>query len=122
MWLAQGDFHGALTWFEAAVRRASLCAWPQGHLAEVEAALGELRGSDRRAASAHGVIRRPRLHGIACAYPRRRRSGEEGCAGVAQQDGRRYDELMARHPEAFADHAAEFWLDAADAARAASRR
>ena len=22
----------------------------------------------------------------------------------------RYDELMARHPEAFADHAAEFWL------------
>ena len=23
----------------------------------------------------------------------------------------RYDELVARHPEAFADHAAEFWLD-----------
>src|SRR5262249_32809114 len=22
----------------------------------------------------------------------------------------RYDELVARHPEAFADHAAEFWL------------
>ena len=30
----------------------------------------------------------------------------------------RYDELMARHPEAFADHAAEFWLDAGDAGRA----
>ena len=30
----------------------------------------------------------------------------------------RYDELMARHPEAFADHAAEFWLDAGDAVRA----
>ena len=24
----------------------------------------------------------------------------------------RYDELLARHPEAFADHAAEFWLQA----------
>jgi hypothetical protein len=24
----------------------------------------------------------------------------------------RYDELLARHPEAFADHAAEFWLAA----------
>ena len=30
----------------------------------------------------------------------------------------RYDELMARHPEAFADHAAGFWLDAGDAGRA----
>ena len=31
----------------------------------------------------------------------------------------RYDELMALHPEAFADHAAEFWLEAgADPSRA----
>ena len=31
----------------------------------------------------------------------------------------RYDELTARHPEAFADHAAEFWLNVGnDAARA----
>jgi hypothetical protein len=26
----------------------------------------------------------------------------------------RYDDLMRRHPEAFADHAAEFWLEAGD--------
>ena len=33
----------------------------------------------------------------------------------------RYDELVARHPEAFADHAAEFWLAAgADPHRALS--
>jgi hypothetical protein len=33
----------------------------------------------------------------------------------------RYDELIARHPEAFAEHAAEFWLEAgADPHRALS--
>jgi hypothetical protein len=37
------------------------------------------------------------------------------------QAAARYDELLARHPEAFADHAAEFWLQAgADPHRALS--
>jgi hypothetical protein len=29
---------------------------------------------------------------------------------VRQATAARFDDLMARHPEAFADHAAEFWL------------
>ena len=37
---------------------------------------------------------------------------------MAQQDSRALRRVVASHPEAFADHAAEFWLDAGDAARA----
>ena len=33
-------------------------------------------------------------------------------AALRAQAGRRYDALVARHPEAFADHAARFWLAA----------
>ena len=63
---------------------------------------------------------RPRLRGTACPYP-----GKAGRVAEARQwraqAAARYDELLARHPEAFADHAAEFWLQAgADPDRALS--
>ena len=35
-------------------------------------------------------------------------------AALRAQAARRYDALLARHPEAFADHAARFWLAAGD--------
>ena len=41
MWLEQGDLHRAHTWLSAAHRRLPGYAPAQGHLAEVEAALGE---------------------------------------------------------------------------------
>ncbi len=41
MWLAEGDLHRARTWFGAAHRRLPAYAPAEGHLAEVEAALGE---------------------------------------------------------------------------------
>jgi tetratricopeptide (TPR) repeat protein len=41
MWITQGDPLRARTWLEAAVRRLPAYAPAQGHLAEVEAALGE---------------------------------------------------------------------------------
>ena len=41
MWLAQGDLHRARSWLVAAHRRLPAYAPAQGHLAEVEAALGE---------------------------------------------------------------------------------
>ena len=52
MWLAQGDLHRALTWFEAAVRRVPAYAPAQGHLAEVEAALGEPEAAMARLSTA----------------------------------------------------------------------
>ena len=41
MWLAQGDLRRARSWLDAAHRRLPAYAPAQGHLAEVEAALGE---------------------------------------------------------------------------------
>jgi hypothetical protein len=32
------------------------------------------------------------------------------CSAARGKAEARYDELLARHPHAFADHAAEFWL------------
>ncbi|MGZ3427961.1 MAG: tetratricopeptide repeat protein, partial [Polyangia bacterium] len=38
--------------------------------------------------------------------------GGDEAARLRAQAGKRYDALIARHPEAFADHAARFWLAA----------
>ena len=117
MWLAQGDLHRALTWFEAAVRRVPAYAPAQGHLAEVEAALGEPEAAIARLLPLTASSDDPDYTASLA-----RILGDAGRAEEAAEwrnkTAARYDELMARHPEAFADHAAEFWLDAGDAARA----
>lgn len=111
MWLAADKLRRALTWFEAAVRHLPDYAPAQGHLAEVEAALGKSDAAvvrllpltnssddpDYAASLAHVLGEAGRL---AEAAEWRNRAAE------------RYDELLARHPEAFADHAVEFWLEA----------
>jgi tetratricopeptide (TPR) repeat protein len=109
MWQEHGDLGSARDWFAAALRRLPAYVRTEGHLAEVEAGLGERE--------------------IAIARLRRLASASDDpdyadqLARILGQDGRleeagwwraraeaRYDELMARHPAAFADHAAEFWL------------
>ena len=117
MWLAQGDLHRALAWFKAAVRRVPDYAPAQGHLAEVEAALGEPEVAIARLLPLTTSSDDPDYTASLA-----RILGDSGRAEEAAEwrnkTAARYDELMARHPEAFADHAAEFWLDAGDAARA----
>ena len=116
MWLAQGDLRRALAWFEAAVRRVPVYS-AQGHLAEVEAALGEPEAAIARLLPLTASSDDPDYTASLA-----RILGDAGRAEEAAEwrdkTAARYDELMARHPEAFADHAAEFWLDAGDAARA----
>ena len=97
--------------FEAALRRVPAYAPAQGHLAEVEAELGETDSA---------IVR---------LYPLAMSSDDPDYAGqlariLAEtgQDGEsrhwrglaaaRFDDLVAKRPEAFADHAAEFWLGA----------
>jgi tetratricopeptide (TPR) repeat protein len=117
MWLEQGDLPTARAWFDAAQRRAPAYALALGHLAEVDAALGK-----REAAIG-------RLRPLAAASDDPDYAGQ--LAGLLSQAGQaqearwwraraaaRYDELMARHPAAFANHAAEFWLTAGDVKRA----
>ena len=109
MWLEQGDLHTARLWFEAAQRRVPTYAPALGHLAEVDAALGEREAAIARlrplAASSDDPEYAAQLAGVL---------SEAGQAQEAHQwrakAAARYDELIARHPAAFADHAAEFWL------------
>jgi tetratricopeptide (TPR) repeat protein len=109
MWMEHDDLRRARAWCDAAVRRVPAYVPAQGHLAEIDAALGE-----RAAAIA-------RLRPLALASDDPDYATQLTCilndAGQTEEAQiwrarahARYDELLARHPEAFADHAAEFWL------------
>ena len=120
MWLSQGDLPRGRRWLSAAHRRLPAYAPVQGHLAEVEAALGETDSAIAR-------LQPLTISSDDPDYPAQlaRILTEVGRVDEARQwrarAATRYDELVARHPEAFADHAAEFWLDAgADPHRALS--
>ena len=109
MWHGRGQLRAARVWFGAAVRRLPAHAPALGHLAEVDAALG-----------AHGpAIDRLRPLTVSSDDP----DYVATLAGVLRSAGRpqeaelwrvtaaaRYHELVARHPEVFAHHAADFWL------------
>src|SRR5258706_10185972 len=111
MWMNKGWLDDARTSFDAARRRVPAYAPAQGHLAEVEAELGEIESAVAR------------LHSLAVSsddpdYAAQLARILED-AGLAHESrhwcrlaAARYDELVASHPEAFADHAAEFWLAA----------
>jgi tetratricopeptide (TPR) repeat protein len=109
MWLAHGNLTSARHWFEAAWRRLPAYAQAEGHLAEVEYELGERNGA---------VARLRRLASGAddpdYAAQLARMLAEIAEADEADTWRRRaeeqYERLVARHPAAFADHAAEFWL------------
>jgi tetratricopeptide (TPR) repeat protein len=109
MWMNNGRLDDARTSFDAARRRVPAYAPAQGHLAEIEAEFGDFETA------------------IARLYPLVVSSDDPDYAAqlarILENAGRtdesrhwihqaaaRYDELVVRHPEAFADHAAEFWL------------
>ena len=97
--------------FETALRRVPAYAPAQGHLAEVEAELGETEW--RLPVCIHWQISSDdpdyagQLARILADVGRTEESRHWRQLAAA-----RYDELVAAHPEAFADHAAEFWLAA----------
>src|SRR5882724_9800660 len=111
MWMNNGRLDDARTSFDAARRRVPAYAPAQGHLAEVEAELGEIESSVARLSSLAISSDDPDY-----AAQLARILGETGRAHESrhwcQFAAARYDELVASHPEAFADHAAEFWLAA----------
>src|SRR5260370_7434360 len=111
MWRNKGRSDDARTSFDAARRRVPAYARAQAHLAEVEAELGETESALAR------------LHSLAASSDDPDYAAQLarilGDAGRAQESrhwfrlaAARYDELIASYPEAFADHAAEFWLAA----------
>jgi tetratricopeptide (TPR) repeat protein len=109
MWLQHNDLHRARACCDAAVRRLPAYVPAQGHLAEIDAALGET-------AAAIARLRPLALTSDDPDYATQlaRILGNTGQAEEARtwrgKAEARYDELLAVHPDAFADHAAEFWL------------
>ncbi len=109
LWMERDGLRRARAWFDAAVRRLPAYVPAQGHLAELDAALGET------------ALAIARLRPLALAsddpdYATQlaRILSDAGQTEEAhawrRKAAARYDELLARHHDAFADHAAEFWL------------
>ena len=109
MWMREARLGEARTCFEAAIRRVPAYAPAQGHLAEVEADLGNPQSALARlyplAVSSDDPDYAAQLARILGEMGRK----DESSAWLRRAAGR-YDELTAAHGEAFADHAAEFWL------------
>lgn len=109
MWLAQGGLVSARVWLESATRRLPSYVPAHGHLAEADAAEG-------RVAVAIERLRRLALASDDPDYATRLARLLGRCEASTEarfwraHAAARYEELMARHPEAYADHAAEFWL------------
>jgi tetratricopeptide (TPR) repeat protein len=109
MWLAQGSLVSARIWLESAARRLPSYVPVQGHLAETDAAEGRTPVATER-------LRRLALASddpdyaarLACLLGRFEAPAETRFWRA--HAAARYEELMVRHPEAYADHAAEFWL------------
>jgi tetratricopeptide (TPR) repeat protein len=114
MWLNvsrrdKGNLIAAGTWFDAAVRRVPGYAPALGHLAEVDAALGAHQAAIDRLRPLALSSDDPEYAGNL--------AGVLTCAGETEEAehwrieaAARYEELVRRHPQAFAHHAAHFWL------------
>ena len=109
MWLGERDLPAARAWFDAAVGRVPAYAPALGHLAEVDAALGARDAAIDRlrplAVSSDDPEYAATLAGVLsdAGHPQEAEHWRISAAA-------RYDELVLRHPEAFVDHAADFWL------------
>lgn len=113
MWLGERDLPAARAWFDAAVRRVPAYAPALGHLAEIDAALGAHEAAIARlrplAASSDDPEYPATLAGVLgdAGHPEEAEYWRSSAAA-------RYDQLVLRHPEAFIDHAADFWLTVGD--------
>src|SRR5258705_13026463 len=110
MWMNKDRLDDARNSFDAARRRVPAYAPAQGHLAEIEAELGEIESSVARLSSLAASSDDPDYAAQLARILR-----DAGCAQFqdwSRLAAARYDELVASHPEAFSDHAAEFWLAA----------
>ena len=109
MWLGERDLPAARAWFDAVVGRVPAYAPALGHLAEVDEALGAGDAAIDRlrplAASSDDPEYAASLAGVLsnAGHPQEAEHWRLSAAA-------RYDELVVRHPKAFVDHAAEFWL------------
>lgn len=109
MWMSR-DLERARASFSEAVRLLQAYAPAQGHLAEVEAALGDVEAAVARllplTLSSDDPDYASALAGILRGSGRAAEADRWRARAAA-----RYEDLLARHPDAFADHLAAFWLE-----------
>ena len=109
LWMEHDDLRRARGWCSAAVRRLAAYVPAQGHLAELDAALGKTAAAIARlrplALASDDPDYATQLARILTAV-----GHTEEAQSWRDKAQARYDELLALHPDAFADHAAEFWL------------
>ena len=109
MWLARDDLVRARTWLESAVRRLPAYVPAQGHLAEIDAAEGRTVEAIERLRPLALASDDPEYAAQLARVLRASQASAEAQLWRVHAAAR-YEELMACHPEAYADHAAEFWL------------
>lgn len=115
--LRHGDFAAARDFFAAAYARLPQYYLAAEHLAECEHALGNL---DRARALYREVIAQtgnPEFQAALAAVERDAGNQEVADAALAAAE-RGYRDLLARHPAAYAQHAAEFFLERGQAEQA----
>ena len=117
MWMREGALAVAQRWFLSAVGLLPLYAPAQGHLAEVEADLGQVEAALARLLPLTRTSDDPDYAGT-LARILMRAGRESEAAPWLERAGRGYAQLVANYPAAFADHAAFFWLEAGDPCRA----
>jgi tetratricopeptide (TPR) repeat protein len=109
LWIEGEDLRRARTWCAAAVRRLPAYVPAHGHLAEIDAALGDPAAAIARLRPlAHASDDPDYATQLARVLDDVGRT-EEALIWRGKAEAR-YDELLALHRDAFADHAAEFWL------------
>lgn len=111
MWMDEDRLREARDAFDAAQGALPAYAAARGHLAEVEAQMGGIEAAVARLRPLADSSDDPD-YAAQLAHILR----DAGCDAESwcwrQLAATRYDDLVARRPEAFADHAAEFWLAA----------
>ncbi|HEY6342548.1 MAG TPA: hypothetical protein VIY49_13730 [Bryobacteraceae bacterium] len=109
LWHAEDQLTRARTWYLEALKRLPEFAAAQAHLAEVDAALGDVEIAIARLRIVVNVSDDPEFTAQLAWLLKSSGRTEESCSLLAESAAR-YDELTRKHPEAFADHAAEFWI------------
>jgi hypothetical protein len=118
MWERDGQVTKAKADYEAAVARLPAYATAQAHLAGLQAATGDREGAIARLRQVTSTASDPEFVGQLAALLEEVGRADEA-APLKAKARKDFDALLAAHPEAFADHAARFYLGSgADPARA----
>jgi tetratricopeptide (TPR) repeat protein len=109
MWQRAGELWRASELFEAAHRRLPAYQAPLDHLAEIRLAKGDRAGAIELLRTLVASSDNPEYAGDLATLLAE--NGQRGEADSLRRGARKgFEKLLATHPEAFADHAAQFWL------------